>query len=1165
MKQYSSTFFRFFLFLVPISIWAQELPEIVPPSPEAAALGNFVDVPISHYTGLPNISVPIYTINQKGISIPIQLSYHARGVKVAEVAPRTGMGWSLQYGGSVTRQVRGISDEHPQNGYLNNGSAFIAYATDSLSRAAVHGTETDHTNYDFYPDQFNFSAGDISGKFILDYTTGEPIIQSFDDVKISYTMGGGSNASTPSGINAFVITDSKGTKYYFGKSKQGNRYAQDYQDSGGMSIYYNGNVVLDPPGDFSDRSFSAWKLMDIETINGELISYYYEGEHGNNSASIYYRKSYDKHTSPEGSNVINTAGGMNDIIGMHTRLSKVWNYEKQLQKITFNKGRDSILFTKSQNMRQDFEGFSLDRISIYHRDQHIKSYNLNYTYTTSTDTSNLLWYYNDPGNSNFTRTWSRMFLSSVQEEGANGVTKPPYTFTYDPTVLPSTYSSRQDYWGYYNAAPNNGPFTRMFTYGFYEPDRRVNIDASEAGILKEIQYPTGGKTLLTYEHNIGTVPEQFSSVIVPKINPGSEDETTVELTKADFPFSQGSYSPYTLQLPSGTSVTYSVECFHFQDINNPLPPGVNCLFYFTVNGGEISLDEPTTIYTGSNTAATIQVFPINHPDISNDLHLNSLYNFRIVAEYDTPDLRTNLYGPGKRIKRIDNIDLLGNTITKEYEYKYSVEDPTNGNITFKNSGAIIGLPSYLNTSPGYSPLFLETITDYNDAGAMFGSFQPNTIGYSGVIEYQGTKYDNVGKTEYTFTNIGDTGGDYFKFPYHPPTDNEWLRGKNIRTKVFKNENNNYTLVKEVYNKYLYGDNEYAADFEYAGLIDPNFEFTPEAIYLDWGQNSPELGYIPGVQPPGYVKDRTLYKLPLYMRQRMPIGDPTVNPVTFNPGYRIYHLTGGTQHLLRTIEKDFLDDGTLEKTTSYNYDYDNHYKTAQVKSVASDGISNIQTITYPQSLLNPDAIEQALINQNRVVPIETKSYRDYNNDGYVFGTTNELISATKTIYAWESGVLEPSNLKSSKGTNPLEDRIQFKNYDSDGNLLEVSREDGMNICYIYGYDKTLPVAKIENATYNQIQSYANSIQNASDNDTSSCLASESCNENSLRDAQTNLRNAFPNAMVTTYTYDPLIGVTSMTDPKGYTVYYEYDELHRLVRVKDQDGKILSENKYHYLLD
>jgi len=56
--------------------------------------------------------------------------------------------------------------------------------------------------------------------------------------------------------------------------------------------------------------------------------------------------------------------------------------------------------------------------------------------------------------------------------------------------------------------------------------------------------------------------------------------------------------------------------------------------------------------------------------------------------------------------------------------------------------------------------------------------------------------------------------------------------------------------------------------------------------------------------------------------------------------------------------------------------------------------------------------------------------------------------------------------------------------------------------------------------------------------------------------------FKNSQITSYTYDPLIGITSVTDPRGYTMYYGYDAFNRLKTVKDADGNMVSENKYHY---
>src|SRR5580700_1992183 len=76
-------------------------------SPTAAALGKYGDIPVSYNTGIPNVSIPIYTVKAGSLSLPISLSYHASGLKVQEQASWVGAGWSLNAGGVITRTVVG--------------------------------------------------------------------------------------------------------------------------------------------------------------------------------------------------------------------------------------------------------------------------------------------------------------------------------------------------------------------------------------------------------------------------------------------------------------------------------------------------------------------------------------------------------------------------------------------------------------------------------------------------------------------------------------------------------------------------------------------------------------------------------------------------------------------------------------------------------------------------------------------------------------------------------------------------------------------------------------------------------------------------------------------------------------------------------------------------
>jgi YD repeat-containing protein len=60
----------------------------------------------------------------------------------------------------------------------------------------------------------------------------------------------------------------------------------------------------------------------------------------------------------------------------------------------------------------------------------------------------------------------------------------------------------------------------------------------------------------------------------------------------------------------------------------------------------------------------------------------------------------------------------------------------------------------------------------------------------------------------------------------------------------------------------------------------------------------------------------------------------------------------------------------------------------------------------------------------------------------------------------------------------------------------------------------------------------------------------------------LRDGLPNALITTYKYSPLIGMTSQTDPNGVTTYYEYDSFGRLKCIKNDDHQIIKTFEYNY---
>ena len=82
-----------------------------PQSPQTASLLKYTEFPVSPATGIPNIDIPIYTIEWDGVRIPISINYHASGIKVNDVASPVGLGWVLNAGGMIGCSKNGARDD----------------------------------------------------------------------------------------------------------------------------------------------------------------------------------------------------------------------------------------------------------------------------------------------------------------------------------------------------------------------------------------------------------------------------------------------------------------------------------------------------------------------------------------------------------------------------------------------------------------------------------------------------------------------------------------------------------------------------------------------------------------------------------------------------------------------------------------------------------------------------------------------------------------------------------------------------------------------------------------------------------------------------------------------------------------------------------------------
>jgi YD repeat-containing protein len=189
-----------------------------------------------------------------------------------------------------------------------------------------------------------------------------------------------------------------------------------------------------------------------------------------------------------------------------------------------------------------------------------------------------------------------------------------------------------------------------------------------------------------------------------------------------------------------------------------------------------------------------------------------------------------------------------------------------------------------------------------------------------------------------------------------------------------------------------------------------------------------------------------------------------------------------------------------------------------------------------------------------------------------------------------------------------ERMSFDGYDAYSNVTQVSKKNDVPISYQYGHSNALPVAQIRNASNTvgllefKYEGFENGgisgvITDPVASQSGNCYKngdytisftkpntrnyiieyyySSSSKWNYIQKTYTgptmaltegsridNVRIRPADSEMTSYTYNPVIGITSLSDPSHVTTYYAYDAFGRLSAIKDSDSKTVKSYEYHY---
>lgn len=1067
-----------------------------PKNPEVFLFEKYGNVPISNYNGKPNISIPLHTIQHGDINIKLDLSYSSNGIRVDEESSSIGLGWYFSTG-MITQNIQDKDDLKPgrilkQPQYLWASS--IGYPI--------------FPNPNWHVNTLNYVYNNLPNNSL------SRVVRS---------------VSTPT-LDKYFITKLR---------------SESYLDNNQYAVYYDTNM------ENYGEALNIWydnTDLSIDTFNASFF--------GHNLTFII-----------DGTNikVLNKRGYKIEKSVISDPITPKFTW-----KITSPSG---IMYFFSEQLISTYSPSLIQSYSTY---QDLESQGTGYkTFTSSSQPVAPIGFLNS-----YSRMWKITKIVDTKNNEIN--------FNYEtlPSINSRAGTSCETHFlniDQISLEPRNiGLWHEVVTNLNYDgptlytpgPGGNNKISITQIGkyllgsssygqsihqqksILKEITYSDKKLELINsdridipFDKKQTSLNVWYKNTVIKTIhfnhsyfNPFHTDNTQKRLKLDSITIGDQVYSFIynSTQLPNKDSNSFDYWGYYngmpnTNSINNPFRLYKNSnsipqwakyfipLIEGTANRSahpiycQAGILEKIIYPSGGSSELFYELNEFDNyffPDYDNKVGLDTSNN------YTNDYMQANSKGYGLRIKKIvnKNNDIIINT--KKYTYNGGKHIPAyvgyNDIDYFRGvSNEYLGINVLQYQKRAFSGLKITSFSNSIYQSGIYGN--GDYVGYdSVVVEDLDTSGNNNGKTIDYFTNIPDVSGrtkfsgggaigpysalaayycDYFGQSIRN-TDIE--NGLLIKTKIFDKDSN---LKQEIENGYS------------TQVLSNTSKYNIKAVTL------------PGSY--GYYYDAS----PGYFQ-------PTIIEAIFNEYIFLYYpLKFSNSILVNKKNTEFFQSGNKETKTYYNYNSNNIPTGKTLNDVNGNTIYSESTYMMSTSdLINKNILNLPLnttILENGAIKKQfSYQYQDVNN-----------VTLLNKLEELPSGNSDPS----------IKISTFYDLYDDKNNLIQFHRENDIYTSVIWGYNKTLIVAKIENAQYSQIQSsLIQAVQSASDTGT----------EAQLQIALDNLRNSLPDAMVTTYTHKPLVGISCITDSKGDKIMYYYDSNNRLEFVKDKDGNILNEYDYHF---